>query len=58
MEGSRVRRLVVLDRDKNLIGIVSLSDIALSGTDEDIALHTLEQISEPSGRASVEMPRR
>jgi CBS domain-containing protein len=47
MEGNQVRRLVVLNRDKRLVGIVSLGDLAVDTRDEQLAGHTLEAISEP-----------
>jgi CBS domain-containing protein len=47
MEDNQVRRLVVLNRDKRLVGIVSLGDLAVDTRDEQLAGHTLEAISEP-----------
>lgn len=41
----QVRRLPVLDRDKRLVGIVALGDIAREGKDKTTG-ETLEQISE------------
>lgn len=43
----QVRRLVVLDHDKRLVGIVSLGDIAQQGKDKTTG-QALEEISEPS----------
>lgn len=43
----QVRRLVVLDRDKRLVGIVSLGDIAQQGKDKTTG-QALEEISEPN----------
>jgi CBS domain-containing protein len=48
MEQNQIRRLVVLNRDKRLVGIVSLGDLAVDGGDEEMAGHTLEAISEPA----------
>jgi len=48
MEQNQVRRLAVLDRNRQLAGIVSLGDLALAGTDEDVTAEALEQISQPS----------
>jgi predicted transcriptional regulator len=48
MEQNQVRRLVVLNRDKRLVGIVSLGDLAVDCGDEEMAGHTLEAISEPA----------
>lgn len=44
----QIRRLVVLNRDKRLVGIVSLGDLAVHTGDERQAGQTLEGISEPS----------
>jgi CBS domain-containing protein len=49
MEENQVRRLVVLNERKRLVGIVSLGDLAVEGGDEEMAGHTLEAISEPVG---------
>jgi len=48
MEQKQVRRLVVLDRDKRLVGIVSLGDLAVETRDDHLAGSTLEGVSEPS----------
>jgi CBS domain-containing protein len=45
----QVRRLAVLDRDKRLVGIVSLSDLARDGRTEPSGA-ALHQISRPGGR--------
>jgi CBS-domain-containing membrane protein len=42
-----IRRLPVLARDKRLVGIVSLRDLAIKD-DENHAAATLERVSEPS----------
>ncbi len=47
MKQHQIRRLPVLDRDKHLVGIVALGDIATVGTDQ-LSGDTLEQISQPS----------
>jgi CBS domain-containing protein len=47
MEESQVRRLVVLNRDKRLVGIVSLGDLAVETGDKHLAGKTLERVSEP-----------
>ena len=46
MEQNQIRRLVVLNRNKRLVGIVSLGDLAVESGDEEMAGHTLEAISE------------
>ncbi|MBW3597867.1 MAG: CBS domain-containing protein [Planctomycetes bacterium] len=47
MQEKQIRRLPVLNRDKRLVGIVALADIARS-TDEKESGETLERISEPA----------
>ena len=50
MEALQVRRLVVLDRQKNLVGIVSLGDIAAEprATDNEHLGEAIAEISQPS----------
>jgi CBS domain-containing protein len=48
MRDRQVRRLVVLDRDKRLVGIVSLGDLAVDTGDDKLSGRTLEKISEPA----------
>lgn len=48
MKDNEVRRLVVLDRNKQLVGIVSLADLAVHLRDEQVTSETLERISEPA----------
>jgi CBS domain-containing protein len=50
MEDHQVRRLVVLDRDKRLVGIVSLGDLATRMYAPEVIAETLEEISEPTAR--------
>jgi CBS domain-containing protein len=47
MREKKIRRLVVLNRDKRLVGIFSLGDLALETDDEHLACETLERVSEP-----------
>lgn len=47
MKKNQVRRLVVLNRGKRLVGIVSLGDLAVSTGDDQLAGETLEKVSEP-----------
>jgi CBS domain-containing protein len=44
----QVRRLVVLNDDNRLVGIVSLGDLAVETRDEKLAGTTLEHVSLPS----------
>ncbi|HZN66047.1 MAG TPA: CBS domain-containing protein [Tepidisphaeraceae bacterium] len=52
MQQHQIRRLPVLSRDKQLVGIVALGDVAQTGKDR-LAGDALEKISEPShGRSA------
>ena len=44
----QIRRLLVLDHDKKLVGIVSLGDLATGSDEPDIARETLQEVSEPN----------
>lgn len=48
----RVRRLPVLNRDKRLVGIVSIGDIATSGESDEEVGNALSGISRPGGEHS------
>ncbi|HWO42419.1 MAG TPA: CBS domain-containing protein [Candidatus Eisenbacteria bacterium] len=51
MEVKQIRRLPILNRDKQLVGIVSLGDISVrtvGAEEQDLAGEALEEISEPS----------
>ena len=48
MKDKQVRRLPVLNRDKRLVGIVALADLAVEIRDEQISSETLERVSEPA----------
>ena len=48
MQQAQVRRLLVVDGDGRLAGIVSLGDIALQTGDDQLSGQTLERVSEPS----------
>ena len=48
MEQHQLRRLVVLDRDQRLVGIVSLGDLAVHTADDRIAGEVTEAVSEPA----------
>ena len=45
MKKQQVRRLIVLDKDKNLAGILALGDVATSLNDETLISNVLHQIS-------------
>jgi CBS domain-containing protein len=48
MKDKEVRRLAVLSRDKRLVGIVSLGDLAVHLGDEQVSGETLKRVSEPA----------
>jgi CBS domain-containing protein len=48
MERHQIRRLPILDREKQLVGIVSLGDLAVETGRDRMSGHALEEISEPS----------
>jgi CBS domain-containing protein len=48
MEQRQIRRLVVLNRDKRLVGIVSLGDLAVEAHTRDTASEVLREVSEPA----------
>ena len=51
MEDKQIRRVLVLNRDKKLVGIVSLGDLATEMHDEHLSAAVLETVSEPSAPA-------
>ena len=48
MKENQIRRLVVLDNDKRLVGIVSLGDLAVDAGDEELVGSALAGVSEPA----------
>ena len=48
MEVKQIRRMPILDRDKRLVGIVSLGDIAVRTGDQKLTGETLREVSEPA----------
>ena len=48
MRSKQIRRLVVLDRNRQFVGMVSLGDLAMQSGDEHLAWETLERVSEPA----------
>lgn len=52
MEVKQIRRLVVLNRNKRLVGVVTLGDISTRETDHSLAAEVLEKVSEP-GRPEI-----
>ncbi len=47
MERKQIRRLVVLNSDKQLVGILSLGDVAVRGASDQLSAEALEEISKP-----------
>ena len=47
MQSAQLRRLLVVNSDGRLAGIVSLGDLALQTGDEELTGETLERVSEP-----------
>lgn len=45
MKERQIRRLLVLNREKVIVGIVSIGDLALGANDQKLAGQTLEQVS-------------
>ena len=48
MQERQVRRLLVLNRDKRLVGIVSLGDLATETGDTQRSGEVLQDVSEPA----------
>lgn len=49
MEEKQIRRLVVLNRNQELAGIVSLGDLSREVGDEELSGEVLKNVSEPGG---------
>ena len=49
MRDRQVRRLLILNHDKRLVGILSLGDLAVETNNDELAGNTLEAVSEPAG---------
>lgn len=48
MSAQQIRRLIVLNHDKRLVGIVSLGDVAIKNKDEKLVGHILHEVCETS----------
>jgi CBS domain-containing protein len=48
MQEKQIRRLPILNRQKRLVGIVSLGDVAVHGVKEKIVSKTVKEVSEPA----------
>jgi CBS domain-containing protein len=48
MASLQIRRLAVVDKDRHLVGVVSLGDLAVKGPDAGDTGDTLKEVSEPA----------
>jgi CBS domain-containing protein len=53
MEEQQIRRLIVLDRSKKLVGVLSIGDLSTRSNDTHRVGKTLEGISMPGGQHAV-----
>jgi CBS domain-containing protein len=49
MQETQLRRLLVIDDDRRLVGIVSLADIVQQSGDDSLGGETLERVTDPTG---------
>ncbi len=47
MSERQIRRLPVMNRDKRLVGVVAIGDLATRTTDDDVVGQTVEDLSQP-----------
>lgn len=52
MSTHKIRRLLVLDRDKSLAGIVSLGDLSKQAADQEMVSEVLKSVSEEEPRSA------
>src|SRR5687768_13156166 len=45
MSEKQVRRMIIMDHDERIVGVVSLGDIAKADTDEQVSADTLRNVS-------------
>lgn len=48
MQEQQIRRLPIVNRDKELVGIVALGDLAVDAGDDEMSGEVLEEISQPA----------
>lgn len=48
MQGNQIRRLPILNREKMLVGVVSLGDVAVYSGEQKIVSETIKEVSEPA----------
>lgn len=53
MHDNQIRRLVILSRDKRMVGVVSLGDLAMSA-DDKLSGEVLQSVSEPMSASRPE----
>ena len=53
MHDNQIRRLVILSRDKRMVGVVSLGDLAISA-DDKLSGEVLQSVSEPMSASRPE----
>jgi CBS domain-containing protein len=56
MKDRQIRRLVVVDAQQRVCGIVSLGDIAVDTSDEKMSGRVLEEVSKPSHQTTGRRP--
>jgi len=47
MSEKQIRRLPVMNRDKRLVGVVAIGDLAVRTNDDDVVGQTVEDVSQP-----------
>ena len=48
MEDQQIRRLPILNREKHLVGIISVGDLAVRTRDERLVEEVMERVCEPA----------
>jgi CBS domain-containing protein len=48
MKNNQIRRLVVLDSDKRLVGVCALGDLAVGAAESNVSAEVLEEVSKPT----------
>ena len=48
MQDKQIRRLPILNREKRLVGIVSLGDVAVQSNEQKTVSNTIKEVSEPA----------
>ena len=53
MKQEQVRRLVVLDHDQNIVGIVSIADLALDSSNDRLIGEVVRHVTDPWGAKTI-----